>query len=147
MFSGPFYINSKNYRKFYIGSKNGKDYKITREKEASKVYIVSPGLTGKRGTISFESAEKPGYFLRHYGFHISLETKATARNPAIFEKDATFQKKTDKFNKGFVSFESTNYPGRYIRHQGYRLKISKQDKSQLFKDDASWKVVQNPGIL
>jgi hypothetical protein len=37
-----------------------------------------------------------------------------------------------------VSFESVNYPGFFLRHQDFRLKLIKNDNSRLFKDDASF---------
>lgn len=42
---------------------------------------------------------------------------------------------------GLVSFESVVFPGQYIRHQHFIIKLHKADGSQLFKDDASFKPV------
>ena len=99
-----------------------------------------PGLTGQEGTVSFESVDNPGYYLRHYGFLIYLEPKNGGRNPAIFDDDATFSIRPSQFYDCYFSFESVNYPGRFIRHQGFRLKISVNDGSELFKNDASFKL-------
>ena len=38
----------------------------------------------------------------------------------------------------YNAYESSNYPGYFIRHQNYRLKIDKDDGSDLFKKDASF---------
>jgi hypothetical protein len=43
-----------------------------------------------------------------------------------------------------VSFESVNYPGHYLRHQDFRLKLQKSDGSQLFRQDATFKL--GPGL-
>ena len=102
-----------------------------------------PGLTGQEGTISFESAEKPGYFLRHYGFLLYLEPQNGGRNPSIFDKDATFFLRKNKFFNCYYSFESVNYPGQFIRHQGYRLKISTYKNTELYKNDASFTPVKS----
>jgi hypothetical protein len=44
----------------------------------------------------------------------------------------------------YVSFESLNYPGHYLRHQDFRLKLQKFDGSQLFRQDATFMMV--PGL-
>ncbi|KAG4071086.1 hypothetical protein HA402_013400 [Bradysia odoriphaga] len=43
-------------------------------------------------------------------------------------------------NKNCYSIESKSYPGRYLRHQGYRIKLHLDDGSDLFKKDATWMV-------
>ena len=42
---------------------------------------------------------------------------------------------------GYVSFESVNYPNRFIRHAGYVLWLHEPDGSDLFKNDASFRIV------
>jgi hypothetical protein len=39
-----------------------------------------------------------------------------------------------------VSFESVNYRGQYLRHQNYRIKLSDDDGSDLFRQDATFVV-------
>jgi hypothetical protein len=48
----------------------------------------------------------------------------------------------DKWFDGYEAFESVNYPEHFIRHQGYRLRISAYDGKELYKKDASFKVTQ-----
>eukprot|EP01084_Bolivina_argentea_P260014 438970_1 len=40
------------------------------------------------------------------------------------------------------TFESSNYPGYFIRHRGYKLYVDPYQSSQLFNDDSSFKVVK-----
>jgi Alpha-L-arabinofuranosidase B (ABFB) domain len=40
-----------------------------------------------------------------------------------------------------VTFESANYPGHFLRHQNYRLKLAKRSNDQLFKENATFCVV------
>ena len=101
------------------------------------------GLTGQGEAISFESVDKPAHYLRHYGYMIYLEPKDGGRNPHIFDEDATFYLRKDKFFKCYYSYESVNYPGYYIRHEGFMLKISKEIDTDLYKNDASFKIVLN----
>ena len=37
-----------------------------------------------------------------------------------------------------VTFESVNYPGHFLRHQDYRLKLHQNDGSDLFRQDATF---------
>jgi hypothetical protein len=38
-----------------------------------------------------------------------------------------------------VSFESVNYPGHFLRHNFFRIKLHPNDGSDLFRQDASFK--------
>ena len=82
----------------------------------------------------------PGVFVRHHRFLVWMEKKYGSRNSREFDGDATFFIKEDEFFRGYYSFESANFPGYYIRHQGYRLKLAKYNGRSLFKDDASFTI-------
>merc|ERR1711959_639799 len=41
-----------------------------------------------------------------------------------------------------VSFESVNFPGYFIRHQEFRVKLQENDGSELFSADATFEMVQ-----
>jgi hypothetical protein len=57
----------------------------------------------------------------------------------VDREDATFiLRPALNGNADAVSFESVNYPGLFLRHQDFRLKLTKNDASPLFKDDASF---------
>ena len=131
-------IQSKNFPEHYFGSDNNFDFKIS--KNGYQLNIVSPGLTGEEGTISFQSNAEPNKYLRHYGFILYLEDK-NGRNAHIFPQDATFRIRENKFFLGFVSFESVNFPGRFLRHQGYTLKLHPDDGSDLMHNDASFLIL------
>jgi hypothetical protein len=59
----------------------------------------------------------------------------------LYKKDATFFPRMNKFERGYVAFESSNYRDHFIRHQNSRLRISKEQTSQLYKDDASFRYI------
>ena len=42
--------------------------------------------------------------------------------------------------EGMLRYKSKNYPDRFLRHVGWRLWIDTNNGSQLFKDDAAWKM-------
>ncbi|PJC69198.1 arabinofuranosidase, partial [candidate division WWE3 bacterium CG_4_8_14_3_um_filter_42_11] len=37
-----------------------------------------------------------------------------------------------------ISLEARNYPGYFLRHQDYRVKLHRNDGSQLFRQDATF---------
>ena len=49
--------------------------------------------------------------------------------------------------QGSVTFKSVNYPTRYIRHQGYRLKLREYDGTELFRKDASFQKTQGKSCI
>ncbi|MFF7841827.1 glycoside hydrolase family 43 protein [Streptomyces ossamyceticus] len=82
-------------------------------------FRIRPGLAGS-GTVSFESVNYPGYFLRHANNDFQL-----VRNDgtAQFAADATFNQVAGLADSTWSSFQSYNHPDRYIRHYAYYLKL------------------------
>ncbi|MEU4338170.1 family 43 glycosylhydrolase [Micromonospora lupini] len=80
---------------------------------ADSQFRIVGGLAGG-GTVSLESTNFPGYYLRHYGFALSI-----ARNDgsSVFSSDASFQRRAGLADSAGLSLESQNYPGRYVRHR------------------------------
>ncbi|WP_055711568.1 glycoside hydrolase family 43 protein [Streptomyces torulosus] len=82
-------------------------------------FRLRPGLTGS-GTVSFESVNFPGYFLRHSNYDFQLVYND---GTAQFAADATFTKVAGLADAGWSSFQSYNHPDRYIRHYAYQLRL------------------------
>jgi len=130
-------IVSKNYPDHSIGTQDNNEVYINK-KNGPDLFLIRSGLHGNGG-ISFESKTFPGRYIRHRDFLCWLETDDGSE---LFEKDATFLVKEPLVvddTTGFVSYESINYPGFYLRHQNFRLKLSEGDGSDLFRNDATWK--------
>ncbi|MFI9748716.1 family 43 glycosylhydrolase [Streptomyces collinus] len=88
-------------------------------KLADSQFRVVPGLAGN-GTVSLESANFPGYYLRHENFEVWLRKNDGS---AQFASDATFRQRAGLADPAGVSYESYNYPGRYVRHWEYLLRV------------------------
>jgi len=56
----------------------------------------------------------------------------------LFLKDSSFYIRPALDGGQGESYESVNYPGYFIRHQNYIVKISRKEHTHLFKKDASW---------
>ncbi|CAJ0858381.1 2984_t:CDS:2 [Entrophospora sp. SA101] len=91
---------------------------------------------------SLESSNNDGYYISHQNY-LGLIRQV---DPSLVP-DFIFTIVPGLSGSG-ISFQSTNYPGQYLRHQDYRIKLSGGDGSDLFKQDASFVVVpgDNGGI-
>jgi hypothetical protein len=115
-------------------------------------WVEAPGLANP-SCVSFESVNKPGYYLRHqnFQFHLQLNDGST-----LFSMDATFCPGAGNSGQG-VSFQSVNFPGRYIRHFNFTVYLASDgppgtnpwDTATSWPDDTSWLVdspwAQPPG--
>ncbi|NUT47179.1 MAG: 1,4-beta-xylanase [Saccharothrix sp.] len=82
-------------------------------------FRVVPGLAGS-GTVSFQSVNYPGYYLRHYSYDFVL---AADDGTSTFKADASFRQVAGLASSSWSSFQSYNYPDRYIRHYNYQLRL------------------------
>ena len=74
------------------------------------MYILrTPGLTGDDGSVSFESVDHPGFYLRHYSSKLFLEDIRSPRNRHIYKKDATFYIRPNKYHQVDVHDELQAY--------------------------------------
>ncbi|PSL55868.1 glycosyl hydrolase family 43 [Saccharothrix carnea] len=82
-------------------------------------FRVMPGLAGT-GTVSFQSVNYPGYYLRHSNYDFVL---AADDGSATFRADATFRQVAGLANSSWSSFQSYNHTDRYLRHYAYQLRL------------------------
>jgi hypothetical protein len=87
---------------------------------------------------SFRSWNFPDRYIRHRNLLAYIDP--IAAEDKLGRKDSTFRIVPGLAGK-CRSFESVNYPGYFLRHQDFRLKLAKQTDDQLFKDDATFCVV------
>lgn len=119
-------------------------------KEAT--FKIVPGLTGEPNTVSIESVDKPGYFLRHEQFQVFSHPMPGPGGIEGFKKDATFKIVPGMSGKG-NSYESVNFPGNYIRHCSYRLYLDNNKrnnaacniKDEVYLQDISFETVNGLG--
>ncbi len=86
---------------------------------ADSQFRIVTGLAGS-GTVSLESANFPGYFLRHKNFEVWVERNDGS---SVFRSDASFLRRAGLADAAGVSFESYNFAGRYIRHSNSLLYV------------------------
>ncbi|WP_081970153.1 AbfB domain-containing protein [Paenibacillus sp. FSL P4-0081] len=103
---------------------------------ADSQWKIVPGLADP-SSISFESVNKPGYYLRHSTYNIALSQND---GTGSFAQDATFRVVAGLADSTWSSFQSYNYPDRYIRHSNNVLSIQ-PISTTLEKADATFKLV------
>jgi non-reducing end alpha-L-arabinofuranosidase len=137
---------------FYIRHDDGDDRVVITEitagssalDKADATWTVQAGLADS-SCISFESANDPGQYLRHYDFELYLEPND---GTSQFAQDSTFCPRPGNSGHGY-SFESVNYPNKYIRHYDYVVYIASDGGSNpwdnnlsVWPEDTSWLVTQ-----
>jgi hypothetical protein len=111
--------------------------------KADATWVVQAGLA-KSSCVSFEAANDPGSYLRHYRFELYLDPDDGS---AQFAQDATFCPRPGNSGQGY-SFQSVNYPDKYIRHYDYVVYLAGDggpnpwDTPTLWPDDTTWLVSQ-----
>ncbi len=141
-------LRSVNYPDRYIQHHAGKVVIAqvnTLESKANSTFRRVPGLAGK-GTVSFQSLDKPDFYLRHNSFLLTLQKNDGS---SIFFDDASFSEKIrNDLNSSRLarSYASVNYPGYYLRHENYVLRLQKFDSKDLhFNADSSFEI--QPGLV
>ena len=134
---------SLNYNKYDISFKknsfkNGVAAGFIENKNKHSFLLVR-SLNGKLGAISIQMYLNPNIYARvdPNNMLVNFERRRK-QSDAKFDQDACFWPVENKFKDGFYAFESCAYPGRFIRHQGYRLKVHLVEKSDLYEKDASF---------
>ena len=114
------------------------DEEVRIDKGPSSALKVVDGLTGQEGTVSFEDASRPGWFLRHCNYNLRCHR---FEGKDLYRKDATFHPRLALTGSSeHRSFESVNYPEHFICHRSYILRIAKSEDNDLHRNDASFLV-------
>ena len=111
--------------------------------KADATWIVRAGLADA-SCVSFESANDPGDYLRHFDFELYLDPDDGSSQ---FAQDSTFCPRAGNSGQGY-SLQSVNYPYKFIRHYDYVVYIASDggtnpwDASALWPDDTTWLIGQ-----
>jgi hypothetical protein len=89
--------------------------------------------------VQLRSVSFPDRFLRHRGFVGELTQLSSEQD----QKDAAFIMRPGLAGQG-VSFESVYYPGYFLRHQNFQLKLQAREESETFRKDATF--VERAGV-
>ncbi|APZ45923.1 hypothetical protein BW723_06275 [Polaribacter reichenbachii] len=103
-------------------------------------FNIVKGLADENG-VSFESVDAPGYYLSHQNFILKLRS-GDDQDYEAFKNTATFYPREGLADSDLVSFESKDWPNYFIRHQNYNLRISNYTDSNVYRNDATFEVLE-----
>ena len=104
----------------------------------SAQFKVIAGLSDPKA-FSFESVDQPGYYIRGWGFSVSVDRKFSSS--ATFLKAYTWKAVAGLSGKGF-SFESSDKAGSYIHADGDSLEVERKRETNAFKTKATFIIKQ-----
>lgn len=97
-----------------------------------------------------KTTARPRLQRRHHGYDLSSLELASSNIPPLAPYRICHSAlrcctplqtyEGSKWFPNFFSLESSLFPGRFIRHQGYRLKVHEFEDTQLFKADAAFQL-------
>ncbi|MFC4852339.1 AbfB domain-containing protein [Actinophytocola glycyrrhizae] len=91
--------------------------------QARSFRVTTPGFTDR--------------YLRHQD-GVARTDVVTASSPATTKSDATFVVRRGLADPSCYSLESRNFPGSYLRHQAFRVRLSANENTDLFRRDATF---------
>lgn len=101
----------------------------------------------KAGQVALQSFNYPDHFIRHRNFMGEVTVIGTETD----RKDATFrivpglaEQKYPSLQKEYVSLQSVNFPGYYLRYRDGLIKLDTYRDEELFKKSATFRLV--PGL-
>ena len=93
--------------------------------------------TGQTRSFRVTTAGYDNRYLRHRD-SLARTDVISAGSPLTDRQDATFTVRAGLADSTCYTFESVNFPGRYLRHAGYRLQIATNDGAAVFAQDATF---------
>ncbi|GAA0468055.1 hypothetical protein Aca07nite_40010 [Actinoplanes capillaceus] len=104
--------------------------KPTRTATATKPAPVSLSVGS---TAGLAAADETALRVRHRDYRGRLDRIGHRERD-----DANFRIRSGLANSGCVSFESVNFPGYYLRHRNFEIRLDRIDGSELFRQDATF---------
>ncbi|XP_060714805.1 otogelin [Tachysurus vachellii] len=109
------------------------------------LFMITPGLSKTRqhdsSLVSFESADRPNYFLHTEGTgHLRLRKW---EDNTHFCDAATFILHRDTWITGFDSLESLAWPGYFLHYMLYKLQLLKYNHSPRYRRATLFKIAGN----
>lgn len=116
-----------------------------RVRAAHRALIDASRNTGADRTLTLGQVHSlrvttPGFtdrYVRHFDSWARTDV-ITGSSPDLARQDASFRAVAGLADSACYSLESVNYPGSYLRHANFRVRLDARDGSGLFDADATW---------
>ncbi|EJD43696.1 alpha-L-arabinofuranosidase B [Auricularia subglabra TFB-10046 SS5] len=99
---------------------------------------VTRGAAWLRAGESVSIGVTTSGYTDRYVRHVDSLGVTSPVSDALSRKDTTFRVRAGLASGSCFSFESRNYPGRYLRHFNSRVRLDSSDGSALFNQDATF---------
>ncbi|MDZ8261433.1 AbfB domain-containing protein [Nostoc sp. ChiQUE01b] len=90
--------------------------------------------------VSIRTFNLFSYYIRHRNSLGEISQISSSLDRA----DASFRVRSGLASSNCVSFESSNFPGYYLRHQYFQIRLDRNNNTALFKADATFCI--KPGL-
>jgi alpha-L-arabinofuranosidase B-like protein/glycosyl hydrolase family 2 len=112
---------------------------------ADTTWAASTGLWRSGADLPLDQARSfrvttPGYtdrYLRHTD-GLARTDVVTDTSAAVLKSDATFVVRRGLADPTCYSLESRNYPGRFLRHADFRVRLAANENTDLYRKDATF---------
>lgn len=94
-------------------------------------------VKGLADSSCYSFATADGQYLRHRSFVLVANRNDGS---SVFVQDATFCPRPSSV-PGAIMLESVNYPGRFLRHQNFQLKLDPYQYNDLYRQDSAFRLV------
>ncbi|MFI6036813.1 AbfB domain-containing protein [Streptomyces sp. NPDC051315] len=105
-----------------------------REQREDSTFTLVKGLAHS-SCHSFRTSD--GTYLRHRSFVL---VKDRDDGSALFRQDATFCARAT--SSGVIALESVNYPGHFLRHERFQLKLQRYEHNGQYGADSAFRLVE-----
>lgn len=127
-------LNSEEYSLGANKKRHGSILNIT-EKEYNALVTRWPSEASSR----IQSYNYPDRYVRHINLDVRIDSDISPFADSMWKIVPGLAN-----SSGYISFESTNYPGYYLRSNNFDFELAKDDGTNSFKQDATFKKV--PGL-
>ena len=101
----------------------------------SRTPAGNPWAAGR--VVSLQPVRLTGFVVRHRDFRARVD-RLNGASSGRDRADATYRIRPGLASAACVSFESVNFPGRYLRHQNFSLFLHPRANGDLFAADATF---------
>ncbi|XP_065671844.1 uncharacterized protein LOC105845617 isoform X2 [Hydra vulgaris] len=96
-------------------------------------FIIVKALNGRIDSVSLQSTQQSNKYLCHQNY--ILELHSADLYSELYKNDASFIICQNYYHPEYITFESTNYPEYFLRHQDFTVKLQKEEPLVSFTEE------------
>lgn len=124
-----------NTKEYFLGANKKRHGSILNITEKQYNALVSKWPSEESSRI--QSYNYPDRYLRHINMDVKIDADISPFADSMWKVVPGLAN-----SSGYISFESVNYPGYYLRNNNFDFELAKDDGTNSFKENATFKKVQ-----